>query len=140
MVAAMPTTHPEVVAMAAANGGGNGGNLVGNIGNHGGNGGHSSSFQQAVFYQLYGKEGHSAIRCFKQFNRSWNGPPQKSASSTTNSYGVGTNWYMYSGATNHTIGELYLLSICDKYTGGDHIHAANGSGMRIDSVGNNILQ
>jgi hypothetical protein len=41
-----------------------------------------------VTYQLCGKEGHTVIKCFKRFDTSFTGPPQKSASSALTSYGV----------------------------------------------------
>jgi hypothetical protein len=53
----------------------------------------------------------------------------------TNSYGVDTNWYVDSGATDHITGELEKLSFRNKYHGGDHVHAADGSGMGIANVG-----
>jgi hypothetical protein len=53
-----------------------------------------------VFCQVCTKEGHTAFNCFKRFNASYT-PPQKSASSATASYGVDTNWYMDTGATDH---------------------------------------
>jgi len=56
------------------------------------------------------------------------------------SYGVDTNWYVDSGATDHIIGELEKLLVRDKYTGGDQVHAANGSGMKIDFIGHTTLQ
>jgi hypothetical protein len=104
-----------------------------------GGGGRGSSIQQGVFYQLCGKEGHAVVRCFKWFDASFTGPPQKSASAATSSYGVDTNWYMDSGVTDHITGELEKLTICDKYHGGDQVHAANGSGMEIDHIGHSTL-
>lgn len=60
-------------------------------GRNGGEPGHN--FLQGVFWQIYGKEGHMGHRCFKRFDATFTGPPQKSVSSaTTPSYGVDTNW------------------------------------------------
>ncbi|XP_021306842.1 uncharacterized protein LOC110431725 [Sorghum bicolor] len=124
-------------------GGGGGGRNRGGRGNFGrGNGGRGqgSSFQQGVLCQLCGKEGHTVVRCFKRFDQSYNGPPPKSASSaSTASYGVDSNWYMDSGATDHITGDLEKLTVHDKYTGGDQVHAANGTGMEIDSIGHSTL-
>lgn len=65
-------------------------------GGRGGSGGRSN-FLAGVFCQLCGKEGHMAHRCYKRFDANFTGPPQKTASSATNSsYGVDTNWYMVS--------------------------------------------
>jgi hypothetical protein len=55
------------------------------------------------------------VRCFKTFDASFTGCPQKTVVSVT-SYGVDTNWYMDTGATDHITGELEKLTIHDKYT------------------------
>lgn len=119
------------------NGGGRGGH--GGFGHGGGGRGQGSSFQQGVFCQLCGKEGHAVVRCFKRFDASVSGPPQKSAAAATNSYGVDTNWHMDSGATDHITGELERLTVRDKYSGGDQVHATNGSGMEIEHIGDSVL-
>jgi hypothetical protein len=43
------------------------------------------------------------------------------------------------GATDHITSELGKLTVCDKYHGGDHIHAANGTSMEISHVGHSTL-
>ncbi|WVZ95434.1 LOW QUALITY PROTEIN: hypothetical protein U9M48_041200 [Paspalum notatum var. saurae] len=53
----------------------------------------------------------------------------------THAYNIDNNWYTDSGATDHITGDLEKLAFRDKYNGGDHIHAANGSGMTISHVG-----
>jgi hypothetical protein len=54
------------------NGGGcGGGGRNGSFGRGGGGG--RSSFQQGVFYQICGKEGHHASRCYKRFDSSYLG-------------------------------------------------------------------
>ena len=81
------------------------------------------------------------VRCFKRFDATFTGPPQKSASSaTTAPYGVDTNWYVDSGATDHITGELEKLSFHDRYRGGEQVHTASGAGMKIDHIGHSILQ
>jgi hypothetical protein len=86
------------------------------------------------------KEGHTVVKCSKRFDTSFTGAPQKSASSaTTASYGVDTNWYLDTGATDHITSDLKRLTVRDKYNGGDQVHAANGSGMEIVHVGDSIL-
>ena len=74
--------------------------------------------------QLCGKEGHTIIHCFKRYDASFTGPPQKSTASATSSCGVNTNWYMDVGATDHIIGELDKLIVRDKYTSNEQVHAA----------------
>lgn len=105
-----------------------------------GGGGRSSNFVAGLICQVCGKEGHPAYRCFKRFNRNFTGPPQKSASSaSTSSYGIDTNWYMDTGATNHITSELEKLTTRDKYHGGDQVHTASGSGMKIQHISHDIL-
>ena len=53
----------------------------------------------------------------------------------TNSYGVDTNWYMDCGATDHITSDLEKLTVRERFTGGDQIHTANGSGMSINHIG-----
>jgi hypothetical protein len=38
-----------------------------------------------------------------------------------NSYGVDTNWYIDTGATDHVTDELEKLSVHERYKGGDQI-------------------
>jgi histone deacetylase 1/2 len=115
-----------------------------NYNNHGG-GGHGRSgrrvpFQPGMFCQICTKEGHSAFDCFKRHDASYT-PPQKLASSaTTPYYGVDSNWYMDTGATDHITSELDKLTVRDKYHGGEQVHTASGSGMRISHVGHGILR
>jgi histone deacetylase 1/2 len=119
------------------NGGGHGGGR-GN-GRGGGRGGRGPNFQAGVVSQLCGKEGHAVVDCWKRFDQSWTGPPRKSMSSTTTSYGVDTNWYMDTGATDHVTGELEKLTTRDKYNGHEQVHTASGSGMNIHHVGSSVL-
>jgi hypothetical protein len=62
---------------------------------------------------------------------------EKSANAA--SYGVDTNWYGDTGATDHITGELHKLTMKEKYNGRDQIHAANGEGMSISHVGHAIV-
>ncbi|XP_073360779.1 uncharacterized protein [Aegilops tauschii subsp. strangulata] len=65
---------------------------------------------------------------------------EKGANMVIDSYGVDTNWYADTGATNHITGELDKLTIRDKYRGGDQVHTASGSGMDITHVGSSIVK
>jgi len=87
-------------------------------------------FQAGVICQVYGNEGHPTLNCFKRFDQSFSGPPQKSASAATSGY----------GATDHITSELDKLSVRDRYHGGERIHAANGSGMELSHVGHSTVQ
>jgi hypothetical protein len=63
-----------------------------------------------------------------------------SAAYSPQSYGVDTNWYADSGATDHVTNELDKLAVRDTYTGGDQIYIAGGLGMHIAHVGNSIIR
>jgi histone deacetylase 1/2 len=54
-------------------------------------------------------------------------------------YGVDTNWYMDTGATDHITGELEKLTVRDRYHGGDQVHTSSGSGMEINHIGHSVL-
>lgn len=56
------------------------------------------------------------------------------------SYGVDSNWYADSGATDHVMGELDKLVMRDAYHGIDQIYTASGSGMRINHIGQSIIR
>jgi len=47
---------------------------------------------------------------------------------------------MDTGATDHITSELDKLTVRDKYHGGEQVHTASGSGMRISHVGHGILR
>jgi hypothetical protein len=57
------------------------------------------------------------------------------STNTTNSYGVDSNWYVVSGATDHVTGELDKFVVRDAYNGNDKIYTASGSGMHIKHIG-----
>jgi histone deacetylase 1/2 len=119
---------------------GRGGGGRGRGGNSGGGNGHGRNFQPGVFCQICTKEGHPTHRCYKRYDSNYNPPQQKSASSaTSSSYGVDTNWYMDSGATDHITGELERLTTRNKYHGGDNVHAADGAGMEIAHIGHSTV-
>lgn len=53
----------------------------------------------------------------------------------THSYGIDTNWYTDTSATDHVTSELEKLHVKNKYHGNDQIHTASGSGMGISHIG-----
>jgi histone deacetylase 1/2 len=64
---------------------------------------------------------------------------QEEHSANNATYGVDTNWYMDSGATDHITGELEKITTRDKYHGQDQVHTANGTGMRISNIGHSVV-
>jgi hypothetical protein len=57
---------------------------------------------------------HSALRCYKRFDASYNGD-EKQEHVVTTSYYVDTNWYTDTGASDH-ISELDKLMKCENIT------------------------
>jgi histone deacetylase 1/2 len=108
---------------------------------HGRSGGHNSNFEASVFCQICGKEGHPAVHCFKRFDTTFIGAQEKnkSASTTETSYGVDTNWYVNTGATDHITSELEKLTVRDKYHGNEQVHTTSGSGIKISYVGRSLF-
>ncbi|XP_071678578.1 uncharacterized protein [Lolium perenne] len=101
-----------------------------------GNGGRSyASGRSDEICQVCGKTGHTALNCWKRFQKSYHGP-DKSAGAAYGSYGVDTNWYSDSGATDHVTGELEKLHVRDRYNGNEQIHTASGAGgaLQFDDV------
>jgi len=122
-------------------GGGRGRGRGRNRGNNNNSGGPRQNYNgDKPICQLCGKEGHIGLRCFKRFDASFIGPPEQSRSASSASYGIDTNWYTDTGATDHITGELEKLTVRDKYHGNDKVHAANGAGMRINQIGRSFVR
>jgi hypothetical protein len=95
--------------------GGGRGSSCGQRGGRGGGGGRSQGgTPTGVVCRLCGKDGHTVLRCYKRIDASFTSPPHKTAFSATTLYGVDTNRYMDSGATDHITGELEKLTVHDK--------------------------
>lgn len=88
--------------------------------------------------QICKKKGHEAIDCWHRFEEDYQ-PNVKTAGAASTGYGVDTNWYADSGATDHITAELEKMTVRDKYHGSDQVHTASGSGMAISNVGHSIL-
>lgn len=68
--------------------------------------------------------------CWYRFGETFVVPEDKSANAASHgSYGVDSNWYTDTGATDHITGELDKLMIHDRYIGGEQIHTASSSGI-----------
>jgi hypothetical protein len=48
-------------------------------------------------------------------------------------------WYLDTATTDHLTGDLDRLHMREPYHGHDHIHTANGSGMRISNTGQSYI-
>ena len=56
------------------------------------------------------------------------------------SYGIDTNWYTDTGATDHITKELEKLTARNKYHDTDQVHTTNGVGMRISQISRSIVR
>jgi hypothetical protein len=88
--------------------------------------------------QVCFKKRHTAAECWHRFDEDYV-PDQKLVAAATNSYGVDTNWYMDTGATDNITSELEKLTVKNKYHGSDQIHTANGTGMDISHIGHTTV-
>jgi hypothetical protein len=86
------------------------------------------------------KYGHTAIKCWKRFNKDYIGEEKPAGSGSVSAYGVDTNWYLDTGATDHFTGDLEKLTVRDRYHEHEQIHAANGSCMDISHIGHAIIR
>ncbi len=125
--------------------GGNGGNNSANRGKGGrGNGGFNGGRQGGGVdtrpkCQLCYKRGHTVINCWYRYDEDFV-PDEKYAGSAATSYGIDTNWYVDTGATDHVTGELEKLIVRDRYKGHDQVHTASGAGMEISHIGHSIVK
>lgn len=96
-----------------------------------GPGGRTGGGKKKESCQICGKGGHEALHCWYRWDESYQAEDEKSANAVA-SYGVDTNWYTDSGATDHVTSELEKLTTRDKYHGQDKVHTASGSGSGVE--------
>lgn len=85
------------------------------------------------------KTNHIAKDCDWRYAEN-NSQRKKVVAAADTSYGVDTNWYVDSGATDHITNELEKVTMAEKYRGRDQVHNANGEGMEICHVGHSIVK
>jgi histone deacetylase 1/2 len=116
--------------------------------------GHNDGQRPASICQLCDKSGHVASRCFKRFQKDFLGmynygrflDCQLSMANYvhgpeghTSTLPADPTWYMNTGATDHFPAEMEKLHMREPYHGKEHLHMADGSGMRISHVGQALL-
>jgi hypothetical protein len=84
------------------------------------------------------KEGHIDVQCWYMFDESYNSE-EKISVAAIHAYGVDTNWYTDTGATDHITGELEKLDVRAKYNRNELVHMASGSGMNITHIGHSVI-
>ena len=108
----------------------------------GGSGGSNRSRPDLPCCQICGKPGHTAKDYWYRYEEDDGDSSQdeeKVAAAADGSYGVDTNWYVDSGATNHITNELEKVTMKEKYRGKDQIHTASGEGMGIRHIGHSVF-
>jgi hypothetical protein len=133
--------HQEISVNAAFMGGRGGGHgPMRGRGDSGSRGGHGDSRGNncKIPCQVCDKTCHSALRCCKRLDASYNGE-EKYVNIATTGYNVNTEWYMDTGATNHITSELDKLTTREKYGGGDLVHTTSGLGMPIFHIGQSTI-
>jgi hypothetical protein len=88
--------------------------------------------------QVCETEGHIVVQCWHHFDDSYS-QEQRTVVVATTSYGIDTNWYTDTGATDHITGELEKLDVRNKYNGGDQVHTVSGSSMNISHIGHSVI-
>ena len=85
--------------------------------------------------------GHPATDCWWRYQKdgSDSDGEQDDKAAHMASYGVDTNWYPDSRATDHITGELHKLTTQEKYEGRERVHTADGKGMVIKHIGHSTL-
>jgi hypothetical protein len=137
----------QLMANVAAHGNNGGGKQYTRGGHQGNHGGHSrgggctgnpNNPYKNHQCDICGKLGHSALRCWKRFDKNFN-RPTKSVHATTTSYDLDPFWYADSAATDHIMGDIDKLTMKENYGGQDQVHTANGVGMMIKHIGQSTV-
>nr|ABF99203.1 retrotransposon protein, putative, Ty1-copia subclass [Oryza sativa Japonica Group] len=80
--------------------------------------------------QVCHKKGHVVADCWHRYDENYV-PDEKLGGAATHAYGVDTNWYVDTEATDHITGQLDKLTTREKYKGTDQIHTASGEVHRL---------
>jgi hypothetical protein len=108
--------------------------------NNGGNGclGNPNNPYRDHQCQVCGKLGHTALCCWKRFDKNYSGP-KKMVTSVATSYNLDLVWHADSDAMDHITEDLDKLAMKENYGGQDQVHAANGAGMMIKHIGHSTV-
>jgi hypothetical protein len=118
-------------------GGGGRGGFGHGFGHRGGENGSSSG--PKLVHHLCKKTGHTVLRCWKRFDKNFSSEEKAVNTAEGPAYNIDTAWYLDIGAIDHITSELDKLTVREKYTGQEQIHAVNGGRMWITHVGEYTL-
>jgi hypothetical protein len=90
--------------------------------------------------QVCEKKGHATLDCWYRYDESYSSTNSKTAAAATQRYGVDTNWYTNTAATNHITSDLDKLTVQNKYKGSDQIVTVSGTGMDICNTGHAVIK
>jgi hypothetical protein len=95
-----------------------------------------------VTCQICAIHGHLASDCWWHFKNDSDDDGGRDNMKGVNvaSYGMDSNWYSDSGATDHITSELNKLTTQEKYKGRDRVHMYDGNHMVISHTGYSKLQ
>jgi hypothetical protein len=110
------------------------------LGGRGGPGGRRPD-GNTITYQVCDRTRHSARKCWCRYDEDnySNSNSKSAAAAAMHNYGVDTNWYTDTAATDHLTSELDKLTTHEKYKGTNQIHTASGAGMNICNVGHAVI-
>jgi hypothetical protein len=93
--------------------------------------------------QVCGKTGHTTLKCYRRFDRSFKGDESSSMATymVAPSSQSDLSWYPNTVATNHMTADLNNLNLqADEYTGSEQVRVGNGQGLKIAHYGaSNLL-
>lgn len=113
-------------------------------GNNGGNrnyrGGTNNQGGRRHVCQLCGKVGHVVAKCYHRFDHSYQVDENHVAAFASNpSYGIDSNCYSDTGATDHISNDVDHLTMRERYNGKEQLQATNDSALSILNVGHSNL-
>jgi hypothetical protein len=90
--------------------------------------------------QVCERTGHTTMDCWYRYDESYSSTNSKTAAAATHGYGVDTNWYTNTAATDRITSDLDKLTVLNKYKGSDQIVTASGVGMDICNIGHAVIK
>jgi hypothetical protein len=109
-----------------------------NPGNTYGRGNNSSATDTRPRCQVCFKKGHMVDECWHRFDDTYV-LEERYAGAAFMPQANDSSWYLNTGATDHVTGELEKLAIHEKYKGKDQIHGADDGGMKINHIGQAVI-